>query len=141
MVLLHYLTMLAICHSFSFTASSVPGKDNPVADAHSRFQFQQFKCHPLFWPPFWQCFGYLDSEVSIPSYPRSCPFHQTSVPFSPTFAARTVVLTRMAPYPQQMGRLLCALLLYWQTTLTIPPSRSICQQYVHFTSTMAFLIL
>ena len=35
MVLLRYLTMLAIRHSFSFTASSVPGKDNPVADALS----------------------------------------------------------------------------------------------------------
>ena len=43
MVLLHYLTMLAIRHSFSFTASSVPGKDNPVADALSRFQFQRFR--------------------------------------------------------------------------------------------------
>ena len=35
MVLLHYLTMLAISHSFSFTASSVQGKDDPVADALS----------------------------------------------------------------------------------------------------------
>ena len=35
MVLLCYLTMLAIRHSFSFTASSVQGKDNPVADALS----------------------------------------------------------------------------------------------------------
>ena len=43
MVLLRYLTMLVICHSFSFTASSVPGKDNPVADALSQFQFQQFR--------------------------------------------------------------------------------------------------
>ena len=43
MVLLHYLTMLAIRHSFSFTASSVPGKDNLVADALSRFQFQRFR--------------------------------------------------------------------------------------------------
>ena len=43
MVLLRYLTMLAIRHSFSFTASSVPGKDNPVADALSRFQFQRFR--------------------------------------------------------------------------------------------------
>ena len=37
MVLLCYLTMLAIRHSFLFTASSVPGKDNPVTDALSRF--------------------------------------------------------------------------------------------------------
>ena len=44
MMLLHYLPMLAIRHSFSFTASSVPGKDNPVADALSRFQFQRFRC-------------------------------------------------------------------------------------------------
>ena len=43
MVLLRYLTMLAIRHSFSFTASSVPGRDNPVADALSRFQFQRFR--------------------------------------------------------------------------------------------------
>lgn len=43
MVLLRYLTMLAIRHSFSFTASSVQGKANPVADALSRFQFQRFR--------------------------------------------------------------------------------------------------
>ena len=43
MMLLRYLTMLAIRHSFSFTASSVPGKDNPVADVLSLFQFQQFR--------------------------------------------------------------------------------------------------
>ena len=92
MVLLRYLTMLAIRHSFSFTASSVPGKDNPVADALSQFQFQQFKrlvphadaTPSPFLPPFWQRFRCLDSEVSVPSYPRSCPFHQTSVPHSPT---------------------------------------------------------
>ena len=43
MLLLHYLSMLAIRHSFSFTASSVHGKDNPVADALSRFQFPRFR--------------------------------------------------------------------------------------------------
>ena len=35
MVLLRYLSMLAIRHSFAFTASSVRGKANPVADALS----------------------------------------------------------------------------------------------------------
>ena len=43
MVLLRYLALLAVRHSFSFTASSVRGKSNPVADALSRFQFQQFR--------------------------------------------------------------------------------------------------
>lgn len=43
MVLLRYLSQLAVRHSFSFTASSVRGKDNPVADAISRFQFQRFR--------------------------------------------------------------------------------------------------
>ena len=43
MVLLRYLTRLAVHHSFSFTASSVRGKDNPVADAISCFQFQRFR--------------------------------------------------------------------------------------------------
>ena len=43
MVLLRYLALLAVHHSFSFTASSVRGKSNPVADALSRFQFQQFR--------------------------------------------------------------------------------------------------
>ena len=43
MVLLHYLTRLAVYHSFSFTASSVQGKDHPVADAISCFQFQRFR--------------------------------------------------------------------------------------------------
>lgn len=39
MVLLCYLALLAVCHSFSFTATSVWGTANPVADALSRFQF------------------------------------------------------------------------------------------------------
>ena len=43
MVLLLYLALLAVRHSFSFTASSVRGKSNPVADALSRFQFQRFR--------------------------------------------------------------------------------------------------
>ena len=43
MVLLRYLTILAIHHSFSFAASSVRGKANPVADALCRFQFQRFR--------------------------------------------------------------------------------------------------
>ena len=40
MVLLLYLALLAVRHSFSFTACSVRGKANPVADACSRFKFQ-----------------------------------------------------------------------------------------------------
>lgn len=44
MLLLRHLSLLAIRHSFAFTASSVPGKANPVADALSRFQFQRFRC-------------------------------------------------------------------------------------------------
>ena len=43
MVLLRYLALLAVQHSFSLTSSSVRGKDNPVADALSRFQFQRFR--------------------------------------------------------------------------------------------------
>ena len=43
MVLLHYLALLAVRHSFSFTASSVCGIANPVADALSRFQVQRFR--------------------------------------------------------------------------------------------------
>ena len=43
MVLLRYLALLEVRHSFSFTASSVRGKANPVADALSRFQFQRFR--------------------------------------------------------------------------------------------------
>lgn len=43
MVLLRYLALLAVRHSFSFTASSVWGKANPVADSLSRFQFQHFR--------------------------------------------------------------------------------------------------
>ena len=43
MFLLRYLSMLAVRHSFSFTASSVRGKSNPIADALSRFQLQQFR--------------------------------------------------------------------------------------------------
>ena len=43
MVLVRYLCLLAARHSFSFTASSVRGKCNPIADALSRFQFQRFR--------------------------------------------------------------------------------------------------
>ena len=43
MVLLHYLALLAVRHSFSFSATSVQGKANPVADALSHFQFQRFR--------------------------------------------------------------------------------------------------
>ena len=43
MVLLRYLALLAVRHSFSFTASSVRGKANPVADSLSRFQLQRFR--------------------------------------------------------------------------------------------------
>ena len=43
MFLLRYLSMLAVRHSFLFTASSVRGKSNPIADALSRFQLQRFR--------------------------------------------------------------------------------------------------
>ena len=43
MPLLRFLALLAVRHSFSFTTFSVRGKANPVADALSRFQFQQFR--------------------------------------------------------------------------------------------------
>ena len=44
MVLVCYLCLLAACHSFSFTATSVRGKCNPIiTDALSRFQFQHFR--------------------------------------------------------------------------------------------------
>ena len=43
MVLVRYLCLLAARHSFSFTAASVRGKCNPIADALSRFQFQRFR--------------------------------------------------------------------------------------------------
>ena len=42
MSLVRYLSLLAARHSFSFTASPVRGKSNPIADSLSRFQFQHF---------------------------------------------------------------------------------------------------
>ena len=42
MVLLRYLALLAVRHSFSFKASSVRGKANLVADSLSRFQLLRF---------------------------------------------------------------------------------------------------
>lgn len=47
MLLPRHLSFLTIHHSFAYTASSVPGKANPVADALSRFQFQRFRCQGL----------------------------------------------------------------------------------------------
>ena len=44
MVLLCYLAMPAVRHSFSFTASSVQRKANPIPDALSQLQFQLFRC-------------------------------------------------------------------------------------------------
>ena len=43
MSLVRYLPLLAARHSFSFTASPVRGKSNPIADSQSRFQFQRFR--------------------------------------------------------------------------------------------------
>ena len=43
MVLLRYLALLAVRHSFSFKASSVRGKANLVADSLSRFQLLHFR--------------------------------------------------------------------------------------------------
>ena len=43
MSLVRYLSLLAARHSFSFTASPVRGKSNPIADSLSRFQFQRFR--------------------------------------------------------------------------------------------------
>ena len=42
MRLLRHLSLLAIHQAFMFTASSVRGLANPVADSLSRFQFQRF---------------------------------------------------------------------------------------------------
>ena len=43
MSLVRYLPLLAARHSFSFTASPVRGKSNPIADPLSRFQFQRLR--------------------------------------------------------------------------------------------------
>ena len=43
MVLLCYLALLAVRHSFTFKASSVREKANLVADSLSRFQLQHFR--------------------------------------------------------------------------------------------------
>ena len=43
MALLRYLSLLAVHHSFSFTSSSVQGRNNSIADSLSRFQFQRFR--------------------------------------------------------------------------------------------------
>ena len=43
MSLVRFLSLLAARHSFSFTASPVRGKSNPIADSLSRFQFQRFR--------------------------------------------------------------------------------------------------
>ena len=41
--LMRFLALLAVRHSFSFKASSVRGRANPVADALFCFQFQRFR--------------------------------------------------------------------------------------------------
>ena len=82
MLLLRYLTMLAIHYLFSFTTSSVRGKDNPVADALSRFQFQRFRSLvPLADVASAQIPASLlaaDSEVSISFNPRTCTVDSAS---------------------------------------------------------------
>ena len=42
MVLLRHLSLMAARHSFAFTASHRAGRDNSIADALSRFDFQRF---------------------------------------------------------------------------------------------------
>ena len=44
--LLHYLSLLAACNSFAFTAAYTPGQDNVIADALAHFKFQQFHLAP-----------------------------------------------------------------------------------------------
>ena len=43
MVLLRYLCLCAAHHSFAFTAFHGAGRDNSIADALSRFDFQRFR--------------------------------------------------------------------------------------------------
>ena len=73
MVLLCYLTMLAIHHSFSFKVSSVQGKANPVADPLSWFQFQRLRCLESHADP---------TQYQIPASLLAAL--QTSVPICPT---------------------------------------------------------
>ena len=42
MHLLHDLLLLVECWGFTFTAAHVPGVDNKIADAISRFRWQEF---------------------------------------------------------------------------------------------------
>lgn len=42
MVLLHHPSLIAARHLFAFTASPRASKDNSIADALSRFDFQRF---------------------------------------------------------------------------------------------------
>ena len=42
MVLLCHLSLMAAHHSFAFTASHQPGRDNSIADTLSPFDFQRF---------------------------------------------------------------------------------------------------
>ena len=42
MVLLCHLSLMAACHSFVFTASHQPGRENSIADALPHFDFQHF---------------------------------------------------------------------------------------------------
>ena len=42
MHLLHCLLKVAACFSFTFAAIHVPGRNNGIADALSRFNFQAF---------------------------------------------------------------------------------------------------
>ena len=43
MSLVRYLSLLAARHPFSFIASPVRGKSNPIADSLSHFQFRRFR--------------------------------------------------------------------------------------------------
>lgn len=79
MGLVRHLSLLAMCHSFMFTASSARSSANPVADSLSRFQFQRFRLAPQ--ADLTPCvipeshFRRLDPEVSVSTLPRTRAFH------------------------------------------------------------------
>ena len=135
MVLLRYLVLLAVHHSFSFITTSVCGKANPIVDALSCFQFQGIrhlapgpttKASSDSNPPSSTDSTQVTRRRDVTSFRALLPLQVrcTCLPSVAIliFADWMAVLVQMVLFCQLMNSLLCVLHRFWLTASTTHPS-------------------
>ena len=131
MVPMHFLALLAVRHSFSFKASSVHAKANPVTDTLSRFQFQRFQHLALqaenadpSSPDLLTVLRDAWQISAISSSPRAllrlrvrctCPYNVATL----ISAVKMNILVLMVPFSQPISRLSFILPRCWRIALII----------------------